>query len=44
MWVPAGVVYLVAGLLLFALWLRESERRSLRSEAALENVGQEISG
>jgi putative membrane protein len=44
MWVPAGVVYLVAGLSLFALWLRESERRALRSEAAPGNVGQEISG
>jgi putative membrane protein len=44
MWVPAGVVYLVAGLLLFAFWLRESERRTLRSEAAAGNVGQEISG
>jgi cytochrome c oxidase assembly factor CtaG len=38
MWVPAGVVYLVAGLLLFALWLRESERRALRREAAAERV------
>jgi putative membrane protein len=34
MWVPAGVVYIVAGLSLFALWLRESERRALRSEQA----------
>ncbi len=25
MWVPAGIVYLVAGLALFALWLRESD-------------------
>ncbi|HZS08733.1 MAG TPA: cytochrome c oxidase assembly protein [Blastocatellia bacterium] len=32
MWVPAGVVYIVAGLALFALWLRESERRVLRRE------------
>jgi putative membrane protein len=38
MWVPAGVVYLVAGLLLFALWLRESERRALRREAAAEQI------
>ena len=38
MWVPAGVVYLVAGLLLFALWLRESERRALRREAAPERI------
>jgi putative membrane protein len=37
MWVPAGLVYLFAGLALFAGWMRESERRVLRreSEAAL---------
>jgi putative membrane protein len=28
MWVPAGLVYLGAGLALFAGWLRESERRA----------------
>lgn len=28
MWVPAGVVYLAAGLWLFALWLKQSEPRS----------------
>lgn len=38
MWVPAGVVYLVAGLLLFALWLRESERRALRRASTLERI------
>jgi putative membrane protein len=27
MWIPAGLVYVVAGLALFAGWLRESERR-----------------
>jgi putative membrane protein len=32
MWVPAGLVYLFAGLALFAGWLRESERRVLRRE------------
>jgi cytochrome c oxidase assembly factor CtaG len=26
MWIPAGLVYVVAGLVLFAGWLRESER------------------
>lgn len=26
MWIPAGVIYLVAGLWLFAAWLRESDR------------------
>lgn len=33
MWMPAGIVYLAAGLALVALWLRESERRSRRMEA-----------
>jgi cytochrome c oxidase assembly factor CtaG len=26
MWVPGGIVYLAAGLLMFKLWLNESER------------------
>jgi cytochrome c oxidase assembly factor CtaG/cytochrome c2 len=30
MWIPAGFAYLVAILALFALWLREAERRSQR--------------
>ncbi|HEX9937422.1 MAG TPA: cytochrome c oxidase assembly protein [Longimicrobium sp.] len=30
MWVPAGISYLVAGLLLIAAWMRESERRAAR--------------
>jgi cytochrome c oxidase assembly factor CtaG len=34
MWVPAGVVYIVLGLWLFAGWLRESERRFSYSRAA----------
>ena len=33
MWVPAGVAYLVAALVLMTAWLRESERRAVRSEA-----------
>jgi putative membrane protein len=33
MWMPAGLVYVAAGLILFAAWLRESERRVLRREA-----------
>ena len=33
MWVPACVVYIVAGLALFAAWLRESESRILKREA-----------
>jgi putative membrane protein len=28
MWIPAGIVYVAAGLLLFAAWLQESERRA----------------
>ena len=27
MWVPAGIVYIAAALIMFAGWLRESERR-----------------
>jgi putative membrane protein len=41
MWVPAGVVYLVAGLALFALWLREAERNVSRKE---RGAGATISG
>jgi putative membrane protein len=42
MWVPASVSYLLAGLWLFAEWLRESERRTVRRETAprLEPVGE----
>lgn len=32
MWIPAGVVYIVGGLALFAGWMRESERRVARRE------------
>jgi cytochrome c oxidase assembly factor CtaG len=31
MWVPAGLVYVFAGLALFVGWLRESERRAVRN-------------
>jgi putative membrane protein len=31
MWIPAGLVYIVAGLALFAGWLRESESRANRA-------------
>jgi putative membrane protein len=34
MWVPAGLVYIVAGLALFAGWMREAERRMQLKEAA----------
>ncbi|HWS90260.1 MAG TPA: cytochrome c oxidase assembly protein [Pyrinomonadaceae bacterium] len=40
MWVPAGLVYLVAGLALLAGWMRESERLVVRREqAALRAAG-----
>jgi putative membrane protein len=32
MWIPAGVVYIIAGLALVAGWMRESERRVRRAE------------
>jgi putative membrane protein len=32
MWIPAGLVYVVAGLALFAGWLRESEARVVKRE------------
>ncbi|HEV7859214.1 MAG TPA: cytochrome c oxidase assembly protein [Pyrinomonadaceae bacterium] len=32
MWIPAGLVYIFAGLALFAGWLRESEARVLKRE------------
>jgi cytochrome c2 len=35
MWIPAGLVYVVAALALLAGWLRESERRVMRHEASV---------
>jgi cytochrome c oxidase assembly factor CtaG/cytochrome c2 len=35
MWIPGSIPYLIAGLVLFADWLRESEKRSLRRERAM---------
>lgn len=32
MWIPAGVLYAIAGLALMAGWLREAERRALKRE------------
>jgi cytochrome c oxidase assembly factor CtaG len=32
MWIPGGISYLVAGLVLFAQWLRESELRARHRE------------
>ena len=34
MWVPASVVFVAAGLFYFALWMKESERRTLRSSVS----------
>jgi cytochrome c oxidase assembly factor CtaG len=34
MWIPAGIVYLIAALALIALWLREADRRVHRWEAS----------
>ena len=34
MWIPAGLVYLIAGLALFAGWLREAEVRAAKRERA----------
>jgi putative membrane protein len=38
MWIPASVIFVAAGLCYFALWLKESERRTLRSSASLVAV------
>jgi cytochrome c oxidase assembly factor CtaG len=32
MWIPAGLVYIIAGLALMAGWMRESERSVARRE------------
>jgi putative membrane protein len=45
MWVPAGLVYIIAGLALCAGWMRESERMVLRREAnalRLEHAASEV--
>jgi putative membrane protein len=34
MWIPAGLVYVIAGLALFAGWLREADLRAARRERA----------
>jgi putative membrane protein len=38
MWVPAGMVYVAAGLALLALWLRESERTVIRREKRVREL------
>ena len=35
MWIPAGLVYIISGLALFAGWLRESEAQVVRRERAI---------
>ena len=35
MWVPAGLIFLVLGLALFAAWLAEAERRVAHAEGGL---------
>jgi hypothetical protein len=32
MWIPASLVYVIAGLALFAGWLREADLRAARRE------------
>jgi putative membrane protein len=39
MWVPACLVYIVAGLVMFAGWLRQSENRVLKRELASAAAG-----
>lgn len=41
MWVPAGLVYLIAGLAFFAAWLRQSELRALKHESSVSDFGRE---
>ena len=36
MWIPAGVVYIVAGVALFAGWIRESEKRATKRDREIE--------
>ena len=38
MWIPGSLAYIAAALAIFAHWLRESERRSLRREQAMLGV------
>src|SRR5205085_2720907 len=33
MWIPAGIIYVIAGLLIFAAWLQASEHRTKAKEA-----------
>ena len=42
MWIPAGIVYIIAGLALVAGWMRESEQRVQRREAATLLTSSEV--
>jgi putative membrane protein len=42
MWIPAGLVYIAAGLALFAGWMRESERRVTRKNISAPPGGDEV--
>ena len=42
MWIPAGLVYVIAGLALMAAWLKESERRANGGFDALLVRGQQL--
>jgi putative membrane protein len=35
MWIPGSIAYVIAGLWMFAAWLRESERRAVQRERAI---------
>ena len=39
MWIPAGLVYIVAALIMFAAWLRESENRSFHADRSAGVAG-----
>jgi putative membrane protein len=41
MWIPAGLVYIVAGLALMVGWMRESERRVARRESRTLQLGEQ---
>jgi putative membrane protein len=45
MWIPAGLVYIIAGLALFAGWLREAETRAARAgnQIGVSNTAPELS-
>jgi putative membrane protein len=39
MWIPAGTIYILAGLALFAAWMRDSERRVSSAEGVVVSLG-----